>query len=85
LGVIVEDVGYDTVEDSDAGLGRSVKVVRSHEMAQLTTLRVPTRTLGGELLAPTISAMKLAVIPMMAMSDMACIPRTTVKVAPRAP
>lgn len=51
----------------------------------LTTLRVPTRTLGGELSAETISWMKLAVMPMMEMRQMACMPRTTVKVAPRAP
>jgi hypothetical protein len=46
---------------------------------------VPTRTFGGVLLAVTISEMKLAVMPMMAISDTACMPRTTVKVAPRAP
>lgn len=51
----------------------------------LTTLRVPIRTWGGAWFEETISAMKLAVMPMIAMREMACIPRTTVKVAPRAP
>lgn len=49
------------------------------------TLRVPIRTCGGAWFADTISAMKLAVMPMMAMREMTCMPRTTVKVAPRAP
>lgn len=43
------------------------------------------RTLGGVVLLATISAMKFAVIPMIAMSEAVCMPRTTVKVAPRAP
>jgi len=49
------------------------------------TLRVPIRTRGGDWFADTISAMKFAVIPIMAMRETASIPRTTVKVAPRAP
>ena len=36
-------------------------------------------------MAATISAMKFALIPMMAMREMASMARTTVKVAPRAP
>jgi hypothetical protein len=51
----------------------------------LTTLRVPMRTLKGDWSAATISAMKLALSPMMVIREMACIARTTVKVAPRAP
>ncbi len=43
------------------------------------------RTFGGAVVAATISATKLAVIPMMEMRQMTCIARTTVKVAPRAP
>jgi hypothetical protein len=46
---------------------------------------VPTRTFGGACSTAIISAMKFAVIPMMEMREMACIPRTTVKVAPKAP
>jgi len=42
-------------------------------------------TWGGTWSADTISAMKLAVMPMMVMREMACMPLTTVKVAPRAP
>lgn len=42
-------------------------------------------TLGGDCLDETISEMKLAVIPMMLIREMASIARTTVKVAPRAP
>jgi len=49
------------------------------------TLRVPTRTGGGVWLTDTISETKLAVMPMMEMRETACIPLTTVKVAPRAP
>jgi len=51
----------------------------------IVTLRVPTRTGGGVWLTDTISETKLAVMPMMEMSETACIPLTTVKVAPRAP
>lgn len=54
-------------------------------MEGLTTLRVPTMTEGGAWFTDTISEMKLAVMPMMAMRDTACMPRTTVKVMPRAP
>lgn len=55
------------------------------EEEEHTTLRVPTRTGGGVWLTDTISATKLAVMPMMEMRETACIPLTTVKVAPRAP
>lgn len=51
----------------------------------LTTLRVPIRTLGGTVFEETMSEMKLAVMPMMAMREMPWRARTTVKVAPRAP
>lgn len=37
----------------------------------LTTLRVPTSTSDGEMLAVTISAMKLEVMPMIAIMDAA--------------
>lgn len=50
-----------------------------------TTERVPMRTLGGTVLAETISAMKLLTMPMMVIRETACMPRTTVKVIPRAP
>jgi hypothetical protein len=61
------------------GLHTSVSRIR------LTTLRVPTSTLGGVFPALTMSEMKLAVMPMMEMRETACMPLTTVKVAPRAP
>jgi hypothetical protein len=51
----------------------------------LTTLRVPMRTCGGAWSAETISDMKFDVIPIMVMREIACMARTTVKVAPRAP
>ncbi len=51
----------------------------------LTTLSVPTRTFGGEVLLDTISEMKFAVIPIIAMRDTAWSMRTILKVAPRAP
>jgi hypothetical protein len=43
------------------------------------------RTCGGAWSAVTISEMKFEVMPMMVMREMACMARTTVKVAPRAP
>jgi len=43
------------------------------------------RTFGGAWSADTISEMKFAVIPMMVMSEMACMARTTFQVAERAP
>jgi len=42
-------------------------------------------TFGGVALAETISEMKLAAIPMMAIKDAACIALVTLKVAPNAP
>lgn len=50
-----------------------------------TTLRVPMMTFGGDCLPVTISEMKLAVIPMMLIRQIASMDRTTVKVTPRAP
>lgn len=50
-----------------------------------TTLRVPISTRGGAWSAVTISEMKFEVIPIMVMREMACMARTTVNVAPRAP
>ena len=52
---------------------------------QLTTLRVPISTLGGFWSATTISETKLEEMPIMVMREMACMARTTVKVAPKAP
>ena len=46
---------------------------------------MPIKTFGGAWSAATISEMKLDVMPMIVMSEMACMARTTVKVAPRAP
>lgn len=60
----------------------SVRKVIKHK---LTTESVPMRTCGGDWFEATISAMKLAVIPMMAMREITCMMRTTVNVAPRAP
>ena len=42
-------------------------------------------TFGGDCFDDTISEMKLAVIPMMLIREMASIALTAVKVAPRAP
>lgn len=42
-------------------------------------------TLGGDCLDETISEMKFAVMPMIAIREIASMARTTVKVAPRAP
>ena len=57
-----------------------------HESSKvLTTLRVPTRTLGGVWLSETIMEMKFAVMPMMAIKESDCRIRTLFKVAPRAP
>ena len=50
-----------------------------------TTLRVPTRTVGGSILAEIISEMKLLVMPMIAIIEAACMRRVILKVAPRAP
>lgn len=50
-----------------------------------TTESVPTSTRGGDCSDATISAMKFAVMPMIEMRHTACIPRATVKEAPRAP
>jgi hypothetical protein len=65
--------------------GISMGWQESQRRVRLTTLRVPTSTFGGAFSAATISEMKLAVMPMMEMRDTACMPLTTVKVAPRAP
>jgi hypothetical protein len=43
------------------------------------------RTCGGDWSVETVSAIKFALIPIMAMSEMACMPLTTSKVTPRAP
>lgn len=88
LGVVVEDVCYGAVKDCDTGLWGFYVNMWEEELSskgRLTTLRVPTRTFGGAVAAATISATKLAVMPMMEMRQMTCIARTTVKVAPRAP
>lgn len=50
-----------------------------------TTLRVPTRTSDGVLLFWTISEMKLAAIPIMAINDTACMILTILNVPPIAP
>lgn len=51
----------------------------------LTTVIVPMKTLGGVAFLETISAMKLAVRPMMAMREQAWTIRAIWKVAPSAP
>lgn len=51
----------------------------------LTMLNVPTNTFDGALLLDTISATKLAAIPMMAIKDTICSILTVLKVPPRAP
>lgn len=85
-GVVVENVGDCDVEDCDACLFPVSSVaVFAIQRVKITTERVPTRTLGGTVLFATMSAMKLAVIPMIEMSETACIPRITVKVIPKAP
>jgi hypothetical protein len=61
------------------------KKKKSKLIGQLTTLIVPMRTLGGTASAETISEIKLAVIPMIAMRETTCIPLVTMKVAPSAP
>ena len=68
-------------------VGRKVRGVWIGEElgAELTTLRVPIRTLGGVLSAETISEMKFAVMPIMEIRQTACMPRTTVNVIPSAP
>lgn len=50
-----------------------------------TTVIVPMKTLGGVAFLETISAMKLAVRPMMAMREQACTIRAIWKVAPSTP
>ena len=55
------------------------------ELNGRTTLRVPISTFGGAWSAVTISEMKFEVMPMMVIREMACMARTTMKVAPRAP
>jgi hypothetical protein len=62
-----------------------VRIWREGGREGLTTLRVPISTCGGAWSAVTISEMKFEVIPMIAMREMDCRVRTTVKVAPRAP
>jgi hypothetical protein len=81
---VVEDISYRAVEDRNNCL-KCVSGGLWMRKEEHTTLSVPTRTGGGVWLTDTISETKLAVMPMMEMSEMACIPRTTVKVAPRAP
>lgn len=48
-------------------------------------LRIPIRIGGGVAPALTISEMKFAVIPIMAIIDAACRILATLKVAPRTP
>jgi hypothetical protein len=57
--------------------------VRGRE--ERTTVRVPMRTCGGDWFVLTISAIKFALIPMMAMSEIICTPLETAKVVSRAP
>jgi len=46
---------------------------------------VPISKFGGVAFAETISEMKLAVMPVIASNDAACIALVTLKVAPNAP
>jgi len=62
-----------------------LKTVTGGCTERLTTLSVPTRTFGWEVLLDTIWAMKFAVMPMIARRDTAWSMRTILKVAPRAP
>lgn len=51
----------------------------------LTIVMVPMKMAGGDALLETISAMKLAVRPMMAMREQSWMMRAQRKVAPRRP
>lgn len=82
-----EDEGDGAIQDRNARLPRSRKLaemVRSSRR-EPTTLRVPVRTAGADFLADTISATKLAVIPMTAINETACRTRQILNVTPRTP
>jgi len=64
---------------------KRIKVMAQYKTAMQTTLSVPISTFGGAVFADTISAMKLAVMPIMAIKDTACRIRVILNVAPRAP
>ena len=57
----------------------------SRTLRQLTTVIVPINTSGGVRLFDTISEIKLAVMPMIAMSEHAWKTRASWRAAPRAP
>ena len=70
--------------------GRLSSMNKTNVMAQYrtemhVTLNVPIRTFGGVVFVDTISEMKLAAIPIMAIRDAACRTRVTLKVVPKAP
>lgn len=84
-----ENVGDCAIDYGYARLGAEVSLEArryngDHERTH-TTLRVPTRTSDGVLLFWTISEIKLAAIPIMAIKDPACRILTTLKVPPTAP
>lgn len=85
MSVKIENDRDRAVEHCDTCLEVCERLGIEREVKVLTTLSVPMSTFGGDWSACTISEMKLAVIPIMVMRETACIPLTTVKVAPRAP
>lgn len=88
-----EDGGDDAVDGCDAGLCCAVSsptvsvgpVGAVDDRKGRTMVIVPMKMAGGVASLSTISAMKLAVRPMMAMRQHAWMMRATWKVAPRAP